>query len=253
MPEPLSPAGDTPPTDPIGWRELVHDFLKPSRGQLMTALVLLLCGLAVVMQVRTNAAERDYSALRRADLVQLLDDLNAESNRLESEIATLERTKERLQTGADRQEVARQEAERRLEVLSILAGTAPAQGPGVRITITDPYGKVNPEILLNAIEELRDAGAEVMEVNDSIRVTASTWVSSGPDGLIMDDRAVSRPIVLEAIGDAHALTEAAQFRGGLVSEVEGDRIGGVVSISSDATVVITSIRAPKAPRFARPA
>ncbi len=252
MPEPLTPQQDTD-VEPIGWRELVHDFLKPSRGQLVTAVALLLCGLGVAMQLRSNVSERDYSAMRRADLVQLLDDLNAESNRLESEIATLQRTKEQLQSGADRQQVAREEAERRLEVLSILAGTAPAAGPGVRITINDPGGKVTPEILLNAIEELRDAGAEVMELNDSIRLTASTWISSGPDGLIVDDQSVGRPIVLDVIGDAHALTEAAQFRGGLVSEVQGERIGGFVSISNDARVVITAIRAPKAPRFARPA
>ena len=44
---------------------------------------------------------------------------------------------------------------------------------------------------------------------------------------------ISTPITLEVIGDPHALTEAARFSGGLVSEVEGSRIGGTVDIVTD--------------------
>lgn len=238
---------------PVTWRELRDDFFKLSRGQLTMAVILLLCGLGFVMQIRARSEEADYTNLRRADLVQMLDDLNAESRRLEAEIATLEQTRIQLQTGADRQEVARVEAQRRLDVLSILGGTAPAQGTGVRITISDPQAKVTPEILLNAVEELRDAGAEVIEINNAIRVIASSWVGSGPNGLVVDDQTVARPIVLEVIGDSHALSEAARFRGGLVSEVQDDRVGGQVTIVSDQQIVVSSVVVPKANRFARPA
>lgn len=242
-----------PGTGPVTWREMGRDFLKPNRAQLVLAAILLVCGFAVVVQVQSRGVEADYANLRRADLVQILDDLNAESRRLESELIELERTRQQLQSGADRQQVARAEAQRRLDVLSILAGTAPAKGAGVRITINDPGGKVTPELLLNALEELRDAGAEVMELNGTIRVVASTWVGSGPQGLIVDDQVVSRPIVVSAIGDPHALSEAARFRGGLVSEVQGDRVGGSVTIISDQQIVISSIYTPKALQFARPA
>ena len=43
------------------------------------------------------------------------------------EIAKLEETKRQLQGGVDRERVARDEAQRRLDVLAILGGTAPAQ------------------------------------------------------------------------------------------------------------------------------
>jgi uncharacterized protein YlxW (UPF0749 family) len=248
-------ASPTPDEGPgtVGWREMLRDFLKPGRAQVIFAAILLICGLAVAMQVRTQRDETDYSSLRRADLVQMLDDLTAESRRLEAEIAELEDTRQRLQSGADTQKVAREEAQRRLDVLSILGGTVPAQGRGVRITINDPQAKVTPEVLLNAVEEMRDAGAEVIAINNSIRVVASTWFGTAASGLVVDGSVVTRPIVIEVIGDPHALTEAARFRGGLVSEVQGPRVGGEVSITTEERLVIQAVLRPRPNQFAKPA
>lgn len=235
------------------FRQAVQDFLRPSRTQLVIGVILLLCGLAVTLQVRTSADGQDYSTLRRSELIGILDDLNAETRRLETELASLEATRLQLQSGVDRQRVAREEAQKRLDVLSILGGTVPAEGPGVRITIHDPRRAVTADIVLNALEELRDAGAEVIEVNDTIRVVASSWVGAGDNGLLIDGVEVDRPIVIEVIGESHALTEAARFRGGLVSEVSDDRIGGEVTIVSEPKITVATVRPPRALEFARPA
>ncbi len=251
------PSHAEPGTDvdrqPIGWRELVRDFAKPGRAQVVIAAILLVLGLGVAMQVRTRAQETDYSSMRRGDLVQLLDDLNGESRRLENEVAQLEETKRQLQGGVDRERVAREEAQRRLDVLAILGGTAPAQGPGIRITIYDPNGKVTPELLLNTVEEMRDAGAEVIAINTTVRVVASTWFGAGPNGLLVDGQLVTVPINIDVIGDPHALSEATRFSGGVVSEVQGSRIGGTVNVSTDDKLTITAVIIPAANRFAKPA
>ena len=242
------------PRPPVDWRELVRDFVKPGRAQVVFAAILLILGLGVAMQVRSQAQQTDYSTMRRADLVQLLDDLNSESRRLEAEIAQLEETKRQLQSGADSERVAREEAQRRLDVLAILGGTAPAQGSGIRVVIDDPNHKVTPELLLNTIEELRDAGAEVIAINDTIRVVASTWFGTDANGgLLVDGQPVRTPIVIDVIGDPHALSEATRFSGGLVSEVQGSRIGGTVDVVRADDVAITAVVTPPANRFAKPA
>lgn len=232
-------------------RELATLALRPTRAHLLVAVILLVCGLVVTLQIRARSTEQDYSGLRRTELIALLDDLTAESRRLEAEIATLERTQEQLRSGADRQQVARAEAERRRAELSILSGTSPATGEGIRVVISDPDAMVGEGVLLNTLEELRDAGAEVIEVNDQVRVVASSWVASQDDELVLDGTPITRPILLEVIGEPHALAEALRFRGGLVSEIS-DR-GGEVSIVSDPAIVISSLHSPVEPRFARPA
>ena len=152
-------------------------------------MILFVVGLGGVMQIRSNAADDTYTNARREDLIQILDGLGAESRRLENEIAELEQTRTELQHRRGPQRVAREEAERRIDELSILAGTAPATGPGIRMRISDPDGKVTPSVLLDAVEEMRDAGAEVIEVNDEVRVVASTWFGTDGTDLIIDGSA----------------------------------------------------------------
>lgn len=234
-------------------RRLLTSFFRPTRGHLVAGVILMLFGLAVTLQVRTLSTEQDFSTLRRSELIAMLDDLNSESRRLQTEIATLDATRQQLQTGADRQQVALAEAEKRRSELAILAGTAPAVGQGIRVVIDDPQSKVGESLLLAALGELRDAGAEVIEINDSVRVVASTWVSSDGSTLVVDGITLRRPITLEAIGDPHALSEALRFRGGLVSEISDERIGGQVSIVTESAIAINSVRQVVEPRFARPA
>lgn len=228
-------------------------LFRPGRGQVIAAVILFVVGLGLVTQLRITSAENAYAGARREDLISILDGLGAESRRLEAEITELERTRADLRSGADRQQVARTETERRLSSLAILAGTVPATGPGIRMTISDPAGKVTGEVLLDAVEELRDAGAEVIEVNDTSRVVASSWFATRGSNLIIDGRTVARPLTVEVIGDPHSLEEAASFRGGLVSEITGPRIGGRVDIEQLSQVRIESLHSAPENQYARPA
>ena len=235
------------------WRRIGRAALRPGRSQVVAAVVLALLGMAGVMQVRTNDSGDAYRNARREDLVQILDGLGVESRRLEAEVAELQSTKVRLQSGADTQRVAREDAQRRVEELGILAGTEPAHGPGVRLRISDPQEKVDADVVLDAVEELRDAGAEVIEVNDSARVVATTWFGMDGTTLLVDGVRVERPLTIEAIGDPHSLAEAAQFRGGIVSEITGPKIGGQVAVVQLDDVSVTSLHAPPGSQYARPA
>jgi uncharacterized protein YlxW (UPF0749 family) len=228
-------------------------LLHPGRGQILAAIILFIVGAAGVMQFRINGMDETYASARREDLIQLLDGLSAESRRLEGEIAQLDQTRSDLRSGADTERVARAEAERHLAELSILAGTAPAEGQGIRMRIADPNSAVDARVLLDAVEEMRDAGAEVIEVNNTIRVVASTWFGSDARGLVIDGKPVSRPITLEVIGEPHDLEEAARFRGGIVSEITGPKIGGQVQLEQVDRVVIESLHASRENEYARPA
>jgi uncharacterized protein YlxW (UPF0749 family) len=180
--------------EPRTWREIGADLIRPGRPQVVLAVILMLCGLAVTMQITAQHDQR-YSTLRQDELVAVLDDVSGETRRLEAEIADLERTRDQLASGADADAVARAEAHRRLDALELLGGTVPARGPGIRITITDPRGKLTPEILLNAIEELRDAGAEVMAVGDHRLVASSSVTSSSSGDLQVDGKILPHPLV----------------------------------------------------------
>lgn len=232
----------------LDWRALV----RPQPGQFLVAMVLAIFAMAVVMQIRSAADDEAFSSLRRSELVQMLDGLTQESRRLERELVDLEQTRDELASGQDSGRVAREQAEKRLTTMQILAGTVPAQGPGIEIEIHDPEGKVGIDVILNAIGEMRDAGAEVIEFNDSIRVVTSSWVAESRDGLVIDGKPLTTPIRMEVIGDPHALEEGARFRGGMVSEITGPRVGGEVTIIQRDLIHIDALHEPRENQYAEP-
>lgn len=251
--QPRRSADDAPAGEGSGPRRILHDFLRPSRGQLTVALILLLTALLIVLTLRSQAAQPSYANLRRTELIQLLDNLSSETRRLEADIRDLQTTRDELASGAEGAQAARDEANRRLDELEIIAGTVPVHGSGIRITIDDPELKVSPELLLDGLEELRDAGAEVIEINDTIRVTAETWLGLDDQGrTVADQQVVTAPIVLDVIGDPATLESGARFRGGLVSEIEGARVGGSVTIEQMERVDIDSVVVAEENEFARP-
>lgn len=234
-------------------RTLLREFFRPGKGQLIAGVVLFVTALLVTWTLRSQDSQPEFAQARQEELVQLLDTVTSQNRALEAELRELQSNRDELVSGADRAQTVRKDAERRLEQLQILSGTVAAHGPGVRITVTAPDGKLTPELMLNAIEELRDAGAEVIELNDDIRVVMSTAFTADEEGrLAVDGKPLRSPLVIEAIGDPSTLEAGARFRGGLVSEVEGARVGGNAIIEQLDDVQITSLAEPAENKFARP-
>lgn len=249
MPDPDTLPAHAKPTR----RQALRAFLRPNKGQLVAGVVLFLTSLLIVMTLRSQAHQPEFATMRQSDLIQLLDNQHAETRRLENEIRELEATRSQLLSGADRAQAAQEEAQRRLDQFQILSGTAPAVGPGVTIEIHDPHAKVSADLLLNAIEELRDAGAEVIEINGRVRLVVTSWFADAPDGQIMvDDTRLEAPYVLTVIGERGTLEAGARFRGGLVSQVESERVGGDVIITQSDRLEILSVVPPASFEFATP-
>lgn len=247
MPEPRRATPHRPPG------ALLKAFLRPSRGQFAAGVALFLTALIVVVTLRSQANQPEFANVRQADLIQLLDNVTGETRRLEDEVRELEQARTELLSGADRDEAAREAAARRLEEAQIIAGTVPVKGPGVRIEIDDPQNRVSAELLLDAVEELRDAGAEVIELNDTVRLVMRSWFGTDESGMLTADGVtLEAPYLIEAIGEPATLEAGARFRGGLVSEIEGERVGGRVVITQEDSIAIDSVAAPGENEFARP-
>jgi len=135
-------------------------------------------------------------------------------------------------------------------VLAILSGTVAATGPGITVTVTDPDGSVLAASMLNGIEELRDAGAEAIEVNDQVRVVASTSFTEVADQIVVDDVTLLPPYVIDAIGSPQTLSEAMVFPGGFSDEVE--ELGGAVSVEQLDVVRVDSLHEVEEPEYSQP-
>jgi uncharacterized protein YlxW (UPF0749 family) len=222
----------------------------PSGAQVLISALVALLGFAAVTQVRINSQD-DFEGERGQDLVVMLDALTQANDRVRDQVEDLEREQSTLAAHRVQQSSSLQKAKERLTTLEILAGTVKAQGPGVRIVISAPSGTISASTVLDAIEELRDAGAEAMEINDEVRVVASTALTDSSDVVYADGVALKLPFVIDAIGSAHTLEQAVTFRGGLTEQVE-DHSGRVTVQMSDA-IKVSSLHKVTPPQYSQPA
>lgn len=243
-------------TTPVLRRELtgrarLRSALVPraNRRQLLAGSLCTLLGFAGVTQVQSRDGDSVLENARQSDLVQILDAQGQQADRLEEELAGLKASYADLLTNGDEQQIALQQARERRETLGILAGTLPAHGPGVELSVDDPDRKVTAIRLLGAIEELRNAGAEVIQVND-VRVVASTYVLDGDAGPEVDGEPLDAPYLLRAIGESETLATAMGIPGGVIDSFAGDGVSATVMPRLD--VVVDALRAPAAPEYARP-
>ena len=139
---------------------------RATRAQVIGGLLCGLLGFALVTQVH-SATGLGFTTARQSDLVDILDSLSARSDQLRAQIAAEQTSLAKLTGGTDQTQAALEEAQQRAAALQILAGTAAATGPGIDLQITDPQHQVAADDLLEALEELRDAGAEAIQITGS--------------------------------------------------------------------------------------
>jgi uncharacterized protein YlxW (UPF0749 family) len=251
MPPQEEPGGeyeDTGSIPAVGGRQRV------SSASLVIALLLGLLGFALVVQLRSNATDPGLSSARPEDLVRILSDLDSRQQRLRQEIAQLQDSQRQLASGAQGREAALEEARRRADDLGILAGTLPAAGSGLTITFTPGKDAIPAGTILDAVEELRGAGAEAMQVAGSgggpVRVVASTYFTDVRDGLNVDGTRLGAPYTLLVIGDPQTMHTALNIPGGVVDTVH--QRGGNVIVQEADTVRVTALHQAATLEYARP-
>ena len=250
MPEPT--ARRFVPSSPHGgprrlWKALTA---RPDGGQVVVALLIAALGFGAVLQVRADESDQLAQA-RRSELVQILSDLNQRNSRLEDEVTELQTARRELQSGAQSEEALLEQTASRARQLAILAGTAPASGPGVVVTIEDPNERVQARHVMGAVQELRVAGAEAIQLeggNDNeVRIGVDSYFLD-PDGVLtVDGVRITRPYKLTVIGDPAALNASVLFLGGNKEILEES----VVEEHDD--LLVDALREPARPEYAQPA
>jgi uncharacterized protein YlxW (UPF0749 family) len=221
---------------------------------LLIGLLVAVLGFAFITQVKTTNDDAQLAAARPEDLVRILSDLDARQERLRRELAELEDSKRQLESGAQGREAALAEARRRAEVLGILAGTLPAEGPGLEVVFAPRDQRIRADSVLDAVEELRGAGAEAMQISGGngqpVRIVASTYFIDAGEGISVDGVVMSAPYTIDVIGDPPTMQTALNIPGGVVDAVR--QRGGNVTMREPDLVRITALHSGEALKYARP-
>ena len=233
----------TPPTTTsIEWRR-VRSTLKPraTLAQISVGLLCAVLGFAVALQFRSTRGEVALDTASTTDLVGILDDLGQRSDQLSADAQRLEQQRAALAGGAGQRAAALSQARQRLQTLGILAGTLPAQGPGIVLTVDDPGQQVDAAAFLGIVAELRDAGAEAIQIDD-VRVVADTSFVDASAGVVVDGTTLSPPYEITAIGDPTTMASALAIPGGVLESLA--RVGADGSVAQRSSVTVDALKPP---------
>lgn len=270
-PDELSPLAPVEPAAPVEQEDVPEPAEEPGASAAgakpapvsrrltsagaMIAVLLALLGFTLVVQLKTTSTDPTLAATREEDLVRISSDLDSRERRLRQDIEALEESQRQLRSGEQGRQAALEEATRRADELGILAGTLPAVGPGLSVRFEGPDKAVESERILDAVQELRGAGAEAMQIagadGTAVRIIASTYfVDAAGGGLVVDGRRLTGPYVISVIGDPATLRTALNIPGGVVASVE-EAGGNVTPVDSEA-VEVSQLHAPIKLEHARP-
>jgi uncharacterized protein YlxW (UPF0749 family) len=186
--------------------------------------------------VMKPGADAPWQTARTEDLVQILDGLGARQDRLVAESARLTILEGDLQRGSTTEALA--EARRAVAGMQVLAGTTPVTGPGLSITLTDPQGAIDAPVLIDAVQELRDAGAEAISIGP-VRVVADTWFADSADGPVVQGVPLTQPLTIAAIGDPDTMAAALSIPGGLADSVRTRGADFAATAAQSMTISVT--------------
>ena len=197
------------------------------RSQITIAIVALILGMLVVIQLRSQASSSGLAQLSSQDLTILVANLNARNDQLRREGSTLEVELATLTANQSRGDLSMDEITADLERVRAYAGLDPVGGPGVIISIRGPIDGSGVEELIN---ELRNAGAEAIATG-GVRVVAGVVVRGAPGDAQVDGVALGDAFELLAIGAPDKLTGSLTRSGGVIAQLAATQEAVVVTVT----------------------
>jgi uncharacterized protein YlxW (UPF0749 family) len=184
-------------------------------SQLTIAAVVLVLGLLVVIQLRSQAEGSALAQLSSQDLTVLVANLNARNDQLRTEASSLEGELATLKANQSRGDASIGEITADLDRVRAYAGLEPVTGPGVSISVHGPIDGPGVEELIN---ELRNAGAEAIMAGD-VRLVTGVVVSGAAGQAQIDGAQLGPDFELAAIGAPDKLTGSLTRSGGVIAQL----------------------------------
>ena len=206
------------------------------RHSFTIGLVAVLLGFLTMSAIRGSSQDTVLQTARESDLIVLLDSLTQRLVRLQAEKSDLQTARQEILTGSEAQALAR--TREQLRAIQILNGSIAVFGPGIVVKIQDPSGVVTYDTVLSLVQELRDAGAEAIDIN-GVRLNGRSWFGVTDSGSItVNGTAVTSPLTVKVIGSAPTLSVALQIPGGVADTVAS--LGARLVVIQSKDVVITT-------------
>src|ERR671937_804166 len=138
--------------------------MRTNAGAIWLTVVALFLGLAAATQFRSqDVYSRSLNLETPSSLTTLIANLSETNNELRNEIFDLRRDVSEAQDSISSGRGTLTEAERQIAQLRVFSAETPVSGPGIAVRVD---GAFDERALSDLVNELRNAGAEAISVNE---------------------------------------------------------------------------------------
>ncbi|MBB4893826.1 uncharacterized protein YlxW (UPF0749 family) [Streptomyces olivoverticillatus] len=192
------------------------------RAKLGLAAALLLAAVVVTLGAAQAQISAPTLAKERQQLIHRIEAETAAADSLQKNVDTL-----RDSVGTQQRDALRKHGGDKAELVSLLAGATPVQGPGVKVVVDDAKqaktsgggpressgfsdtGRVRDRDMQRIVNGLWQSGAEAIAINGQ-RLTALSAIRAAGDAILVDNRPLVPPYTVLAIGDGQRLSTTFQ-------------------------------------------
>lgn len=186
------------------------------------AACLVLAALVVTLGAAQARVSAPVIAKEREDLIDRIDGETAAADTLESQVDKL-----RDDVGRRQRKALEKHGGDQGELVALLAGATPVEGPGVKLVVDDAKdtdqggggpretsgfadtGRVRDRDLQRVVNGLWQSGAEAIAINGQ-RLTALSAIRAAGDAILVDNRPLVPPYTVLAVGNGKQLSTAFQ-------------------------------------------
>jgi uncharacterized protein YlxW (UPF0749 family) len=216
-------------------------------AQLSLFGVALLIGALLVGQLRSQARPIELANLSPQELSTLIETLSARNTELRDGLADLRDQVSDYERAAAEGQSSLAIGQEDLLRVEAFGGLGAVEGQGI---VVEGEGSFDPTSVNDIIQELRNAGADAIAIDD-IRITARSVAVLGTSAIEIDGVPIGRAFTVTAIGSPGGLTTAMTREGGLLQLLE-QSIQARFTVREDRSLVVPATRRDLTPTAARP-
>ena len=215
-------------------------------AQLSMSGVALLIGLLLVGQLRSQARPTEISTLSAQDLSTLIETLSDRNRELRSGLSDVQEQLREYRLAETQGQSALDVSREDLRRIAAFSGQTAVIGQGLILRVN---GELDPIAVNDLLNELRNAGAEAIAV-DQVRITAGSVCVLGTGILEIDGTQIGRSFSIRAVGDPDGLLTALQRPGGIITQLKLF-VNATIDASQAQSVEIPATREDLQPKVAK--
>ncbi len=207
--------------------------------KIVSATLGIMCSLltvAIVVQYKTIKDSNKIVGITGSNS-ELKTEVLAWKEKYDEAYKNLEKAEKELEKerqSASQKDSNSSESEKSLKIANAIIGNTDVEGKGIIITVADNANVTSSTIgvlesisdylihdtdLLKIVNELKNAGAEAISINDE-RITSLTSITCDGNVVLINGNKVSSPFVIKAIGSKEGLLGAVERPGGFLEYLE---------------------------------